>query len=145
MEPIAEAAGLGFRLELPEEELVMRTDSMKVRQIVINLVSNALKYTPEGEVVVELEAADDRMTLHVTDTGPGIAPAHAERVFEPFWQVDQSDGRRITGTGLGLAVARELARLLGGDVTLESEVGKGSRFTLTLPPVPEGVAGGEPV
>jgi signal transduction histidine kinase len=145
MEPIAEAAGLGFRLELPEEALVMRTDSMKVRQIVINLVSNALKYTPEGEVVVELETADGRMTLHVTDTGPGIAPEHAERVFEPFWQVDQSDGRRITGTGLGLAVARELARLLGGDVTLESEVGKGSRFTLTLPPVPEGVAGGAPV
>ncbi len=144
MEPIAEAAGLGFRLELPEEGLVMRTDSMKVRQIVINLVSNALKYTPEGEVVVELETAGGVMTLHVTDTGKGIAPEHAERVFEPFWQVDQSDGRRITGTGLGLAVARELARLLGGDVTLASEVGKGSRFTLTLPPVPEGVAGGEP-
>lgn len=142
MEPIAEAAGLRFRLELPEEDLVIATDSSKVRQIVINLVSNALKYTPEGEVVVELETASGQLVVHVTDTGPGIAPEHAERVFEPFWQVDQSDGRRITGTGLGLAVARELARLLGGDVTLESEVGKGSRFTLTLPPIPESVAGG---
>lgn len=142
MEPIAEAAGLAFRVDVPPEEAVIRTDASKVRQIVINLVSNAVKYTPEGEVVVELEADDAGVRLHVTDTGPGIAPEHAERVFEPFWQVDQTDGRRITGTGLGLAVARQLARLLSGDITLESELGKGSRFTLALPLAPPEVAVG---
>ena len=141
MEPIAEAAGLAFRVEVPREDLMLRTDGPKVRQIVINLVSNALKYTPGGEVVVELEARAGGVALAVSDTGPGIAPEHAERVFEPFWQVDQSDGRVITGTGLGLAVARQLARLMGGDIALESEVGRGSRFTLTLPDMEAGVAG----
>lgn len=140
MEPIAEATGLTLEVELPTREIVMRTDGSKVRQIVINLVSNALKYTPEGKVAVQLLETDDGILLHVADTGPGIAAEFAELVFEPFWQVDQSDGRRITGTGLGLAVARQLARLLGGDVTLESEVGKGSRFTLMLPGDPSGVA-----
>ncbi len=140
MEPIAEAAGLHLRVRLPDGPLPLRTDGQKVRQIVINLVSNALKYTPAGGVAVDLVDDDTRVLCRVTDTGPGIAPEHAERVFEPFWQVDQSDDRHITGTGLGLAVARRLARLLGGDLTLQSEVGSGSRFTVVLPKDPPGVA-----
>ncbi len=141
MEPIAEAAGLAFRVEVPESEATVRTDASKVRQIVINLVSNALKYTPEGEVVVTLSVDEGGISLDVADTGPGIAREHAEQVFEPFWQV-QSNERRINGTGLGLAVARRLARLLGGDVVLQSEFGMGSRFTLRLPITPDAVAGG---
>jgi signal transduction histidine kinase len=139
MEPIAAVAGLTLVVSLPDAPIVIETDGPKVRQIVINLVSNALKYTPAGEVRVELEATGERILCRVTDTGPGIAPEHAEQVFEPFWQVERED-RATAGTGLGLAVSRQLARLLGGDVTLESDPGEGSRFTLDLPRTSPGVA-----
>ena len=138
MEPIAEAAGLELRVRLPDR-LELVTDPQKLRQILINLLSNAIKYTPTGSVDLTLETARDVATCSVSDTGPGIAPEHWETVFEPFWQVDRGDGRRITGTGLGLAVARRLARLLGGDVTLLSKVGEGSTFTLELPVQPVAV------
>ncbi|NIP80958.1 MAG: GAF domain-containing protein [Gemmatimonadetes bacterium] len=143
MEPIAEAAGLELRVVLPDAPLPVRTDASKLSQILINLLSNALKYTPAGEVVLELTQTEDRLVCTVTDTGPGIAAEHLETVFEPFWQVDQGEGQRITGTGLGLAVARRLARLMGGDVRLESELGSGSRFTLDLP-LDAGVAADPP-
>lgn len=133
MEPIAEASGLEFRVRLPEAPLDVRTDPSKVRQILINLISNAIKYTPAGHVEVELRAEDGRMMCVVSDSGPGIAREHLENVFEPFWQVDRGDGRRVTGTGLGLAVARRLARLLGGEVTVRSHLGDGSTFMLELP------------
>jgi signal transduction histidine kinase/PAS domain-containing protein len=144
MEPIAEAAGLALQVDLPEGRVEARTDASKVRQIIINLVSNGLKYTPEGGVAVRLHEEGELVRWEVTDTGPGIAPEHLEQVFEPFWQVDQSDGRRITGTGLGLAVARRLARLLGGDLTLKSRLGEGSCFTLVLPLEAPGVAADRP-
>ncbi|HUG41527.1 MAG TPA: ATP-binding protein [Longimicrobiales bacterium] len=133
MEPIAEASGLQFRLLAPDGAIQVRTDPSKVRQILINLVSNAIKYTPEGLVEIELRRDATGILCIVTDTGPGIAREHLENVFEPFWQVDRGDARRITGTGLGLAVARRLARLLGGDVRVRSRVGEGSVFTLELP------------
>lgn len=142
MEPIAEATGLELRVSLPPEPVQILTDASKLRQILINLLSNGVKYTPEGEVVLELEVSDGRLVCSVTDTGPGIAPEHVEHVFEPFWQVDHGEGHRITGTGLGLAVARRLARLMGGDLRLETELGAGSRFTLDLP-IDPGVAGGQ--
>lgn len=143
MEPIAEAAGLELGVELPTSSIEVRIDAQKLRQILINLLSNAIKYTPEGMVRLVLTADRERVLCHVVDTGPGIAPDHRESVFEPFWQVDRGDGRRITGTGLGLAVARRLARLMGGDVTLQSDLGAGSTFTLVLPiDVPTGVAAG---
>ena len=133
MEPIAEASGLELRVQLPDSPVLLHTDESKVRQILINLLSNAIKYTVEGHVAFELRTAGSVALCAVVDTGPGIAREHLENVFEPFWQVDRGDGRRITGTGLGLAVARRLARLLGGDVTLRSRVGEGSAFTLELP------------
>ncbi len=132
MEPMAEAAGLTLTVTVPEEPIMIATDAAKVRQIMINLLSNALKFTEQGEVQVTVDVADEVVHCQVADTGPGIAPEHAEHVFEPFWQVERS-GPGGTGTGLGLAVARRLARLMGGDVTLSSSVGEGSRFTLTLP------------
>jgi signal transduction histidine kinase len=144
MEPIAEAAGLALQVDLPDGRVEAQTDASKVRQIIINLVSNGLKYTPEGGVSVRLNEGGETVRWEVTDTGPGIAPEHLEQVFEPFWQVDQSDGRRVTGTGLGLAVARRLARLLGGDLTLESRLGEGSCFTLVLPLEAPGVAADRP-
>jgi signal transduction histidine kinase len=132
MEPMAETAGLALRVRVPDEPIEVHTDPSKVRQIVINLLSNALKYTPAGEVRVTLDADASTVYCRVADTGPGIAPEHAEQVFEPFWQVNRSRPG-ITGTGLGLAVSRRLARLLDGDVVLESRVGEGSQFTVVLP------------
>jgi signal transduction histidine kinase/PAS domain-containing protein len=133
MEPIAEAAGLDLRVRPGSEQLDLVTDPSKLRQILINLLSNAIKYTLHGSVELALSATSSRVRFDVIDTGPGIEAAYQEEVFEPFWQVEREGRPRINGTGLGLTVARRLARLMGGDVTLESEVGVGSRFTVELP------------
>jgi signal transduction histidine kinase len=112
----------------------LQTDEAKVAQILRNFVSNALKFTERGEVRVSArQGADDTIVFTVTDTGIGIAPEHLERVFEEFAQVDSPVQRRVKGTGLGLPLSRRLARLLGGEVTVDSEVGRGSRFALVLP------------
>ena len=131
-EPLAAAKGLGFVLRVPEGAVPFRTEAGKIRLILLNLAANAVKFTKAGEVRMELEAAEDAVLLRVGDTGMGIAPEHAEQVFSAFWQVDQSSGR-LGGTGLGLAVTRQLATLLGGEVTLESAPGAGSVFTVRLP------------
>lgn len=132
VEPLAAARGLHFDLRVPEGPIPFRTDPGKVRQIILNLAANAVKFTQEGEVRLEVETTDDAVLLRMIDPGIGIAEEHAEQVFEAFWQVDQS-AARLGGTGLGLAVTRQLAVLLGGDVALESAPGEGSRFTVTLP------------
>ena len=131
-EPLAAAKGLGLTLRIPEGPLPFRTEAGKIRLILLNLAANAVKFTEAGEVRLELKAAADSVLLRVGDTGMGIAPEHAEQVFSAFWQVDQSSGR-LGGTGLGLAVTRQLATLLGGEVTVESEPGRGSVFTVRLP------------
>ncbi len=111
------------------------TDRTRVRQIVINLMSNAIKFTPAGEVAIEVEhdPASDRVTIAVVDTGIGIPREDQAMVFEAFRQVDNSTTRKVGGTGLGLAIVKKLCQLLGGDIALHSEVGKGSRFTVELP------------
>jgi signal transduction histidine kinase/CheY-like chemotaxis protein len=113
----------------------LTTDEAKVSQIVRNFISNALKFTESGEVRVSarLTPDDASVAIAVTDTGVGIAPADQDAVFEEFVQVDHQAQRRVKGTGLGLPLARRLAHLLGGRITLESEVGVGSTFTLVLP------------
>jgi PAS domain S-box-containing protein len=111
------------------------TDSGKLRQIVMNLVGNAVKFTDQGEVSVLLETGDSgSVTVRVRDTGRGIPQDQLEHIFEPFTQCDQEHTREKGGAGLGLAVSRRLARLLGGDVQVESLPGIGSTFSLTLPP-----------
>jgi PAS domain S-box-containing protein len=130
-----QAAGRGLRLLWVDGEAAatVATDQGKVRQVLINLVGNAVKYTREGSITVSLERTDGCLRVSVTDTGPGIPPEEQERVFEPFTQVDSSHARSASGTGLGLAISRRLARLLGGDVSLTSAPGEGSTFTLDLP------------
>ena len=118
------------------ENLTFTTDADRVRQILINLLSNALKFTPSGVVTVRAERGVDGVRLIVADTGVGISPNHLEKVFEAFWQADQSDTRRYGGSGLGLAVSRRLARQLGGELRVESELGQGSKFVLELPLTP---------
>ncbi|MBB4637159.1 ATP-binding protein [Longimicrobium terrae] len=116
------------------------TDPGLVRQILTNLIGNATKFTREGGIRVRLARVDDELRVEVEDTGQGIAPDLAERIFEPFYQVDPSTTRVEGGVGLGLALSREFARLLGGDLSVRSVQGEGSTFTLTLPvttaPVP---------
>ncbi|HMX09279.1 MAG TPA: ATP-binding protein [Burkholderiaceae bacterium] len=111
-------------------------DGLRLKQIINNLLSNAVKFTEAGGVRVEVEADHERLRLHVIDTGPGIAPELQETVFERFRQGNDRVSYQHGGTGLGLALARALAERMGGTLTLQSAVGEGSRFTLTLPAVP---------
>ncbi len=129
-EPLASARGLRHRSEPGEGAAVLRTDSRRVKQILTNLLSNAIKFTTEGEVVLAARADGEWMELRVSDTGRGIPPEHLDRVFEEFEQLAGSEG-----TGLGLPISRKLARLLGGDLRVESEVGAGSTFILRIPGV----------
>jgi PAS domain S-box-containing protein len=133
MEPLAVVKGIRLVCIAPPELRPIQSDARKVRQILINLLGNAVKFTEEGEVRLTLEEVGDEVRFRIADTGPGIAPENLERVFDPFWQVESGATRKAGGTGLGLSVARRLARLLGGDLTVESVVGRGSTFTLTLP------------
>jgi signal transduction histidine kinase len=144
VEPVIEAHGLRFAVEAPEGALSIRTDARKVRQILLNLLANAARFTPAGgEVVLSISVGPAGARLTVRDSGIGIEPEHQQQIFQPFWQVEQKLTRRAGGTGLGLSVSRRLARLLGGDVTVESAPGRGSAFTLTLPlePWSPGAAG----
>lgn len=128
----AHAKGLRIERSLPPGDAAVRTDPRMLRQIVINLLSNAVKFTEEGEVAVEGEVEGDHAVVRVRDTGIGIAPEDLERVFEPFRQVDEVLTRAAPGTGLGLAVVRKLAGLLGGEVSAESAPGGGSTFTVWI-------------
>ncbi len=117
-------------------------DMARVRQILLNLVSNAIKFTPKGHVALEVEFVRDakdtpHLLLRVKDTGVGIAAHQFERIFDKFTQADASTTRRFGGAGLGLSIGRNLARLMGGDITVESEVGVGTTFTVSLPFEPE--------
>jgi signal transduction histidine kinase/PAS domain-containing protein len=129
----AEARGLSLAVDVRDDLPTVRTDPGMVRQILVNLVGNAVKFTDAGGVTVRLEAEGADVCLEVSDTGTGIDPELQERVFEPFFQVDPSTTRREGGVGLGLALSREFARLLGGDLTVRSAPGQGSTFTLRLP------------
>jgi PAS domain S-box-containing protein len=131
--PLAVAKGLAFAVRMPEPPLTLDTDPLKVRQILVNLLGNAVKFTPRGAVELTVRADDGAVSFDVRDTGIGIVPEHVEHIFDPFWQVAQTTTRTAGGAGLGLSVARRLARLLGGDVTVASVVGRGSTFTLWLP------------
>jgi signal transduction histidine kinase len=133
VEPMASAKKLRFVTEPLEEDQAIQTDGTKLRQMLVNILSNAIKFTEQGEVKLSSFVRGAMLEIQISDTGVGIAAENIEFVFEPFWQAEQSATRKTGGTGLGLSVTRKLARLLGGDVTVASRVGTGTTFLLTLP------------
>jgi len=132
--PIVASTGISLVFDEPQGDIKLYTDDKKLSQILRNFISNALKFTPEGEVrVTATLLAEDRVEFAVTDTGIGIAAEHLPNLFADFVQIDVRLQKRLRGSGLGLSLARKFAELLGGRVSVESELGKGSRFAVTLP------------
>ena len=134
VEPQAAARSLQLEVMLDDPELAVRADHETLQQVMINLASNAVKFTDAGgRITLAAEARGDFVRLQVRDTGRGIPPDKLEAIFEPFVQVESGLTRTVQGSGLGLAIARDLARGMGGDLTVESHAGDGSTFTATLP------------
>jgi len=132
--PQIDSKQLNYSWQGAGDQLTVRAAREKVRQIVVNLVSNACKFTPRGGAIeVECVCLDRFVELRVADTGPGIPTQKLDAIFEPFVQLDNGLTRATAGTGLGLAISRELARAMGGDLAVTSTLGHGSTFTLTLP------------
>jgi len=133
IEPMASAKKLKYTIELLDEDQVIQTDPTKFRQMLVNLLSNGVKFTEKGEVRLTAAVRTGVLEIRIADTGVGIDAGNIEHVFEPFWQAEQSATRKAGGTGLGLSVTRKLARLLGGEVTVASRAGAGTTFLLRLP------------
>jgi PAS domain S-box-containing protein len=133
VEPLARQKGLGFAVEAPEAGPTVLTDANRLRQVLFNLLGNAVKFTESGEVRLRVAVEGGRALLEVRDTGEGIAPEHLERIWEPFWQAGRPAEGRPAGTGLGLGIVRRLVRMLGGEIRARSVPGEGSVFTVELP------------
>ena len=134
VDSLARAKSLSYECVAPSGGIFIRTDPDKFGQILINLISNAVKFTPEGgKVRVFTTMEGNNVSIHVQDTGPGIPADKQQEIFEPFVQLDRALTRTYEGTGLGLPISRGLARGMGADISVTSEVGKGSTFTLTVP------------
>ena len=137
-DPQAKERKITLEFELPPKLPVLQADRDKISLVLHNLLGNALKYTLEGgRIVVTATVEKGRLNVAVADTGIGIGADEHERVFEKFYRCKNPLAANVKGSGLGLAIARDVARLHGGDITLESELGKGSTFTLTLPVIEE--------
>jgi signal transduction histidine kinase/PAS domain-containing protein len=135
--PAAEQKELALELELSDSLRPIRTDHAKLRQVLINLLFNAVQFTGEGGISVSLEQGEGEVRIAVRDTGIGIAPEHQRRIFDAFWQVRQSSTREVGGSGLGLTVAQRMAQILGGEILVQSVPGEGSTFTVRLVISPE--------
>ena len=134
VEPLIQSKRLSMTQDIQANLPALTTDIVKVRQILVNLLSNAGKFTEKGGIAISVKQKENGLVAFVIkDTGIGIEQNNFEKVFEEFQQVDSSSTRKYKGTGLGLPIARKLARMLGGDLTVESELGRGSTFTLTVP------------
>lgn len=140
MEPQAQKKGLALRMRTTRSVLRAETDRSALARISGHLISNAVKFTDEGEVTIGLRAEEEDLVLQVTDTGVGIGPEHQSDVFDPFYQESKGLSREYGGAGLGLAIARRLTDLLGGTIDLDSRPGEGTTVTVRLPremPIPE--------
>ena len=131
--PQVAAKGLRYEFRPGSPEIRVRADRERATQIVLNLLTNAVKFTVDGVISVDFEATKDEVFIRVRDTGPGIAPDRIATIFDPFVQAGRFGEPRKEGVGLGLAISRELARAMKGDLTVVSELGRGSTFTVRLP------------
>lgn len=131
--PLAEARGLLFVLNFLDAPATFITDPRKLRQVLLNLLGNAVKFTPSGGVTLTVAPAGDSLVFTVDDTGPGIRAADRERIFDPFTQLDETETREHGGTGLGLAITKRLVLLLDGVVRVQDNAGGGTSFSITLP------------
>jgi signal transduction histidine kinase len=132
--PIVNSTAVALVFDEPQGAIKLYTDDKKLSQILRNFISNALKFTPQGEVRVSARLlSDDEVEFAVSDTGIGIAPEHVDKLFADFVQLNVPLQKRLRGSGLGLSLARKFAELLGGTVAVTSELGKGSRFSVRLP------------
>jgi len=140
--PLVEKNSNTLKVSLDPDVQTMRADQTKLRQTLYNLLSNASKFTSHGRIGINVTALpDDHVSFEVSDTGIGLSPEQAAKLFEPFTQGDASTSRKYGGTGLGLVISRRFAKMMGGDIAVESQPGKGSTFTLTLPETVEPEAG----
>jgi signal transduction histidine kinase len=134
VEPQAAKKNIELSLLPPPEALRVRADRQRLQQVLVNLVGNAIKFTPDGgSVRVGALHDDGRVRIQVRDTGPGIPADRLQAIFEPFVQVEDGLTRTQPGAGLGLAISRDLARAMKGDLSVQSQVGGGSTFILDLP------------
>ena len=132
--PLVEKNGNSIKVTIDPAVQSMRADQTKLRQTLYNLLSNASKFTSNGSVALDVRMApEDHISFAVSDTGIGLSPAQSAKLFEPFTQGDASTSRKYGGTGLGLVISRRFAKMMGGDISVQSEAGKGSIFTLLLP------------
>jgi CheY-like chemotaxis protein/CHASE3 domain sensor protein len=145
-EPVAAEKQLGFSISIDAGlPATIETDAQRLEQVLKNLLSNALKFTERGAVSLHIQGAGDRVRFAVRDSGIGIAQHQQGIIFEAFRQADGTTNRKYGGTGLGLSISRELARLLGGDISVSSEPGQGSTFTIDIPQVYVGPSAEQPV
>jgi signal transduction histidine kinase len=133
VESLAVDKKLVFKTEVQSELPLGHGDERRLTQVLLNLVGNAIKFTDAGEVVIKAEASDGTFYLAVRDTGPGISVADQAKLFQEFQQADNSKTRKKEGTGLGLAISKRIIEMHGGRIWIESQVGQGSTFLVTLP------------
>jgi GAF domain-containing protein len=133
VEPLAAGKNLAFKVEMPKELPTGRGDERRLTQVLLNLVGNAIKFTDKGEVSIRASASNGSYNLAVLDTGPGISEADQSKLFQEFQQADSSITKAKGGTGLGLAISRRIVEMHGGRIWVESRLGQGSIFSLTLP------------
>jgi len=131
--PMAEGKGLRFTVSISPEVGTVVTDRKRLEQVLLNLLSNAVKFTETGEVSLECAYEGDRLLFCVRDTGVGIKAEDIEKLFQPFRQLDMSATRIHEGTGLGLSICKRLVEMMGGEIGVESEFGKGSAFYFYIP------------
>ncbi len=143
LEPIVNTARVELIVCAAPDLPIVTNDSDKLRQVVINLLGNAAKFTHEGSIALRSHSDGNRVVIEVADTGTGIPEDMQKRIFEEFWQIEGSTTQRRSGTGLGLGISQKLAHLMGGSITLQSEVGVGSIFSVSVPIVSTAVATSE--
>jgi signal transduction histidine kinase len=141
VESLAAEKRLELRVDVPATLPVGYADERRIRQVLLNLVGNAIKFTDAGWVEIRVSDEDGQFRVAVADTGPGIDAEHQQRIFEEFQQVDSSPTKTKGGTGLGLAIARRIVELHGGRIWVESTVGEGSTFCFSIP-IRAGATGG---